>query len=93
MKSTGIVRLVDELGRIVLPMELRRTLGIDIGDSMEFFVDDASRKILIRKYRGGTCYFCSSSEQLVYFKEKLVCGRCWSELTGEKRRKVQIPGG
>lgn len=51
MKSTGIVRKVDELGRVVIPIEIRRTLGIDIKDSMEIFVDDD--KIIFKKYQSN----------------------------------------
>ena len=42
MKSTGIVRKVDELGRIVLPMELRRTLGVDTKDALEIYTEGDS---------------------------------------------------
>lgn len=54
MKSTGIVRKVDELGRIVIPAELRRTMKIDIADPVEIFVDEGS--IILRKYEpDSTC--------------------------------------
>ena len=57
MKATGIVRKVDELGRIVLPIELRRTLNIDIRDPLEIYVDGES--IMLKKYQPA-CIFCGS---------------------------------
>ncbi|MFJ7407152.1 MULTISPECIES: AbrB/MazE/SpoVT family DNA-binding domain-containing protein [unclassified Lysinibacillus] len=52
MKSTGIVRKVDDLGRVVLPIELRRTLGIDVKDALEIFIDDD--QIILQKYQPNT---------------------------------------
>ena len=59
MKSTGVVRKVDELGRIVLPIELRRTLNIEVKDSLEIFVD--GDKIILKPYR-PCCVFCGEGE-------------------------------
>lgn len=73
MKSTGIVRHIDELGRIVLPMELRNTLDIGRRDRLEIFVD--GDKIVLRKYR-QTCVFCGSEECLTDFRDKLICAEC-----------------
>lgn len=80
MKSTGIVRKVDELGRIVLPMELRKTLDINPKDPIEIFVD--KEKVVLRKYEGkfDKCSFCEDTEQLVDFKGKNVCTNCLQEL-------------
>ena len=80
MKSTGIVRRVDELGRIVLPIELRRTLDIAERDSLEIFVDGTS--IVLRKYQ-SSCIFCESVKDVVNFKGKNVCPACIKELKGE----------
>jgi len=66
MKSTGIVRKVDELGRIVLPIELRRNLNIDVKDSLEIFVGDDG-KIILQKYNAG-CVFTNSMDNLVNYK-------------------------
>ena len=66
MKSTGIVRKVDELGRIVLPIELRRTLGIDIKDAIEIYVDNST--IVLKKYE-PTCVFCGESENVPNYKD------------------------
>ncbi len=73
MKSTGIVRKVDELGRIVIPMELRRTIGIHIKDSLEIYTDDD--KIILAKYEPG-CVFCDSTADIKQFKGKNLCASC-----------------
>lgn len=77
MKSTGIVRRVDELGRIVLPIELRRTLNISEKDSLEIYVDDDS--IILKKYE-PCCIFCGESKDVFVFKGKNVCPKCISEM-------------
>ncbi|NGM83052.1 AbrB/MazE/SpoVT family DNA-binding domain-containing protein [Paenibacillus sp. 7124] len=77
MKATGIVRKVDELGRIVIPIELRRTMGIDIKDPLEIFVD--GEKIILRKYE-PTCIFSGSSENLINFKGKMISKDILGEL-------------
>ncbi len=79
MKSTGIVRKVDELGRIVLPIELRRTLGIEIRDSLEIYVEDSS--VVLRKY-APSCIFCDDATDVVNFKGKNICPHCLKELQG-----------
>lgn len=74
VKATGIVRKVDELGRIVIPVELRRTLGIEIGDPLEVYVDGSD--ILLRKYTPG-CVFCGSIHQLIgNINHNLICYEC-----------------
>lgn len=73
MKSTGIVRKVDELGRIVLPIELRRTLDIAERDSLEIYVDGPA--IVLRKYQPA-CVFCDDAKNVVNFKGKNVCPSC-----------------
>ncbi|MCD8125931.1 MAG: AbrB/MazE/SpoVT family DNA-binding domain-containing protein [Clostridiales bacterium] len=77
MKSTGIVRKVDELGRIVLPIELRRTLDIAERDALEIYVDGAS--IVLRKHL-PSCLFCDSSENVVTFEGKTICRACLEKL-------------
>ena len=73
MKATGIVRKVDELGRVVLPIELRRTFSIDVKDPIEIFVDGDS--IVLRKHQ-DTCYICNSTKSLKEFKGKNICSEC-----------------
>lgn len=75
MKATGIVRKVDELGRIVLPIELRRTMGIEVKDALEIYVDGA--QIILEKYEPA-CIFCGEATDHEY-KGKLVCSRCARE--------------
>ena len=77
MKSTGIVRRIDELGRVVLPIELRRTLDIDIKDSLEIYVDNNS--IILKKY-APACIFCGDADDVINFKGKNVCKNCIKEL-------------
>lgn len=73
VKSTGIVRKVDELGRIVLPIELRRTLGIAEKDALEIYVDGST--IILKKYEPA-CIFCGNAKDNFSFKEKNVCKDC-----------------
>lgn len=77
MKATGIVRKVDELGRIVLPIELRRTLNIDIKDPLEIYVDGDS--IMLKKYQPA-CVFCGSSDDVKQVRGKNICASCIEEL-------------
>ena len=70
MKSTGIVRKVDELGRIVLPVEMRRTLDIAEKDALEIYVEGDT--IMLRKYQDA-CIFCDSTKDLVSYKGRSVC--------------------
>lgn len=79
MKSTGMVRKVDELGRIVLPIEMRRTLDIAEKDSLEIYVEGSS--VILKKYR-PSCIFCDSSKDISLFKGKNVCPKCVKELKG-----------
>ena len=77
IKSTGIVRKVDELGRIVLPIELRRTLDIGEKDAIEIYVEGTS--IVLKKYQ-PSCIFCGESKKVVDFKGKNVRSKCLREL-------------
>jgi len=77
MKSTGIVRKVDELGRIVLPIELRRTLDIGERDSLEIYVEQGN--IVLRKYQ-ASCIFCGRTEGIIEYQEKNVCPDCIAKL-------------
>lgn len=77
MKSTGIVRRVDELGRIVLPIELRRTLGIAERDALEIYVD--GENIILKKYEPA-CIFCNSAKDVIVFKNRNVCSECVAAL-------------
>ena len=80
MKSTGIVRKVDELGRVVIPKETREQLNIDEKDALEIFVDENS--IILKKYEPG-CIFCGQMTDVRDFKGKIVCSQCIADI--EKR--------
>ena len=73
MKATGIIRRVDDLGRIVLPKELRQTMGIRTGDPMEIYTD--ADNIILRKYAPG-CAFCGSVNDIRYIHGTPVCNIC-----------------
>lgn len=77
MKSTGIIRKVDDLGRIVLPIELRRSLGIGEQDPLEIFVQDDS--IVLRK-SSLVCIFCGSDSHVDTYKNKGICQDCRANL-------------
>ena len=79
MKATGIVRKVDELGRVVLPIELRRTLGIDVKDPLEIFVDGEC--VILRRYEPA-CTFCGSADSVNNFQGKNVCNECVTTIHG-----------
>ena len=81
MKSTGIVRKVDELGRIVLPIELRRTFDIEEKDALEIYVDEAT--IILKKYE-PVCIFCSDARNITNYKGKNICQKCMKELRDDK---------
>ena len=80
MKSIGIVRKVDELGRIVLPIELRRTLDIAEKDALEIYVEGSA--IILKKYR-PSCIFCDSNKDIRTFRGKNICPKCLRELKEE----------
>jgi len=77
MKSTGVVRKLDNLGRIVIPIELRKTMGIDIKDTLEIFTE--GDQIILKKYQPG-CIFCGDARDLQLFKGKMICSKCLSEM-------------
>ena len=77
MKSTGIVRKVDELGRIVLPIELRRTLNIAVKDSLEIYVEGST--IILKKYEPA-CIFCGDAKDVINYKGRNICRTCLDEM-------------
>lgn len=77
MKATGIVRKVDDLGRIVIPKEIRTVLGIEVKDPIEIFVDEDT--IYLKKY-APACIICGSCDDLVEFKGKKICRACIRKL-------------
>ncbi len=79
MKSTGIIRKVDELGRIVLPIELRRTMDIAVRDELEIFIDN-NRVVLQKCEHSVSCIFCGSTQDLCSYCSKNVCRDCLEEM-------------
>jgi AbrB family transcriptional regulator, transcriptional pleiotropic regulator of transition state genes len=79
LKSVGIVRKIDELGRVVIPIELRRTLGIKEKDAIEIFVDE--EKIVLKKYEPA-CIFSGELSETVRYKNKMVSKKCIKEMYG-----------
>ncbi len=78
MKATGIVRKFDENGRFVIPMELRKQLGLETrDDALEVFVEED--RIILKKY-APSCIFCDSMDDLILYKDKRVCGNCAKKL-------------
>ncbi len=84
LKSIGMVRKVDELGRIVLPIELRRTMNIDIKDSMEIYTD--GERVVLQKYEPG-CVFCDNMDGvLLNYAGKKICSACIQNLREYAKR-------
>ncbi|MBQ8381129.1 MAG: AbrB/MazE/SpoVT family DNA-binding domain-containing protein [Clostridia bacterium] len=77
MKSTGIVRNIDELGRLVIPKELREKMDMKEGTPVEIFVE-GSHIAIARYYKG--CHFCGATGELLEFRDKNICEKCLGEL-------------
>lgn len=88
-RTFGIVRELDSLGRIVIPKETRDLLGIRLEDPVEFFYDE--RTIIVRRYRSNCCIFCLESEQLIHFKNQLICRNCMTEVLNQDRGSLPAP--
>ena len=73
MKSTGMIRKIDELGRIVLPMEIRKNLNINVKDPLEIYVE--GNDIILRKFR-DSCILCGERKNLVLFEQTKICKEC-----------------
>lgn len=73
MKSLGIVRRIDSLGRIVLPIELRRVLEIEEGDALEFFTEE--NRIVLKKYQPA-CIYCGDARDVISFRGHNICQNC-----------------
>ena len=78
MKSTGIIRKVDDLGRIVLPIELRRVLDISERDELEIYMEND--RIILQKFEPA-CIFCGSSKGLISYRRKNVCQNCIKKMS------------
>lgn len=80
MKSTGVVRKVDELGRIVLPISIRQTMDINEKDPLEIFIDE--NRIILQKYHPA-CVFCNNADRIVYFNNKRICEDCLEKIKNQ----------
>ncbi|MHA6534536.1 AbrB/MazE/SpoVT family DNA-binding domain-containing protein [Paenibacillus sp. BAC0078] len=89
MKDTGMIRSLDSLGRIVVPVEIRMTRNIDIGDPIEFFILD-DEVIVLRKYTSTECTFCRSLDHVTYYKDQFICNNCLKELGNPDRTDEEI---
>lgn len=88
MKSTGVVRKIDELGRIVLPSELRKIFAISEGDQLEISVE--GDRIILQKRR-DVCLFCGSEDPAINYQGRMVCESCAGELGTRGRVEVRLP--
>ena len=88
MKSTGIIRKLDELGRVVIPIELINKFNISEKDPIEIYVDGSN--IILKKYESN-CIFCGNTEKLKEYKDKKICENCLKKISGltEKSNKKQ----
>ncbi len=78
MKATGIIRNIDELGRLVIPKELRKKLDMPVGSPVEISAE--GNKITLSRYYAG-CYFCGSMDALCDHKDKKICRACIKEIS------------
>ena len=88
MRNSGYVRQVDTLGRLVLPIDLRKSLEIKAGeDSVEIFLDAENKRVILQKYDPPIpkCIFCGTIDNVTHFKEQNICSRCISELVETSR--------
>lgn len=81
MKSLGIVRKLDNLGRIVIPIELRKTLNFADNEALEIFTE--GENIILKKYE-TSCIFCGTSKNISKFKDKCICNNCIEQIANEK---------
>ncbi len=77
MKSTGIIRKVDELGRVVIPIEIRTKFNIAEKDPLEIYVDGSN--IILKKFEPN-CIFCGNTKGLIQYKDKQICPKCAKQI-------------
>lgn len=80
MKSTGFVKKIDELGRILIPKELRSSMELDTKDALEMFVD--GDRIVLQKYQPA-CIFCNNADEILFFEGRRICASCLSKLKSQ----------
>ena len=80
LKNTGLIRKIDELGRVVLPIEVRRGMGIDDKEELEILVDEENRRVILQKYVEH-CMRCGNERDLLKIKRGyFICKRCVDKL-------------
>ena len=84
MKSTGIIRRMDELGRVVIPIEIRNQFNIAEKDPMEIFVDGTA--IILKKFEPN-CIFCGNTKKLYEYNGKLICEKCKNKITNLEQKE------
>lgn len=84
MKSTGIIRRMDELGRVVIPIEIRNQFNIAEKDPMEIYVDGSS--IILKKFEPN-CIFCGNTKNLLEYHDKLICTKCSEKISNLKNEE------
>jgi transcriptional pleiotropic regulator of transition state genes len=91
MKATGIVRFVDELGRVVIPKELRRVMDIPEGTPLEIFTNE-NGEVILRKYEPGCHFcghFCGDLENLINYSGVRVCKDCVNYMHDKVHRAIR----
>ncbi|MBP5662448.1 MAG: AbrB/MazE/SpoVT family DNA-binding domain-containing protein [Clostridia bacterium] len=83
-KATGIVRSLDDLGRLVIPKELRRTMHLGVKDAVEIYVGDDDQ-IILKKYQPA-CIFCNETDNTVIYKGKTICKSCLKQINAAAER-------
>lgn len=78
MKSIGIIRKIDELGRIVIPMSIRQSLNMNIRDPLEIYVD--GDRVILQKHEMANCVFCGETKGVIAFNDKYICSKCLEAL-------------
>ena len=86
MKSTGIIRRVDELGRVVIPIEIRNQFNIVEKDPIEIYVEGSS--IILKKFEPN-CIFCGNTKNLLNFHDKLICKNCSKKIGQLEENEVK----
>lgn len=90
MKNTGMARKLDDLGRVVIPAEMRKSFGIKEGDFLEISVEE--NRIILSK-REDACVFCRATADLKEYRGRMVCAGCISELSGSRPDVPEITPG
>lgn len=86
MKSTGIIRRVDELGRVVIPIEIRNQFNILEKDPIEIYVEGSS--IILKKFEPN-CIFCGNTKNLLNYHDKLICKNCSKKIGQLEENEVK----